>query len=129
MKSVLVTTAIFIALVLSSCAPSIVGEWQLSNFDMGMEIPEEQKEMFDKMIEEMKENSTIVFKADGTFTSKQSVMGEVTEETGTYKLDGDKLSTTADGKTEELNVELSKSSLVINVVDRGQKMSMTFERK
>lgn len=109
--------------------PSIVGTWQLSDFDMGMEIPEEQKEMFDKMMEEMKANSAMTFKADGTFMSKQSVMGDIKEESGTYKLDGNKLTTTSDGKTETLDVEISDKTMKIQLEDRGQTLTMTFSKK
>ena len=109
--------------------PSIAGEWQLSDFDMGMEIPEEQKAMFDEMMEEMKANTTMTFNADGTFSSKQSAMGEVTEESGTYKLDGNKLTTTSNGKTESLDVELKDNTMTIKVEDRGQTMTMTFTKK
>ena len=42
-----------------------MGEWELVDLDMGMEIPEEQKEMFESAIEEMKEKTVYTFTDDG----------------------------------------------------------------
>ena len=113
-----------------NAGPTLIGEWQLSDMDMGMEIPEESKPMFDALVEEMKANSTMTFKEDGTYISRQAAMGEVTNEKGKYKLDGNKIETTSEnGKTEKLDIDLGKDSFTISVMNRGQKMTMTYTRK
>jgi len=129
MKAALATTVIFIALVLSSCAPSIVGEWQLSDVDIGMEVPADQQEMFDAMLQEMKDNTTYTFTDDGKITMKMSAMGLETVQDGTYTFKKDVLTVTMDGETSDLDVDLTKDSLKFNESDGDVTMSMTFERK
>lgn len=109
--------------------PSIVGTWGLSDMDMGMEIPEEQQEMFDAMMEEMKANTTYVFTEDGKITMNTFAMGESMTQEGTYELDGNTLKTTVDGQSTEQEVKITDKTMSFSIEERGTTMSMTFTRK
>lgn len=107
---------------------SIVGTWKLTDADMGMEIPEEQQEMYDAMMKQLKDNTSYTFNEDGTMISNTFV-GEPLEQKGTYKLDGDKLSVDMEGRTDSIKIDLSEETLVMYIEDGGRTMTMTFARK
>ncbi|MDB2657135.1 lipocalin family protein [Crocinitomicaceae bacterium] len=109
--------------------PSIVGDWKLTDLDMGMEIPEEQKAMFEGIIQEMKDNTLYSFTADGKIIMNTFVMNEKMTQEGTYSLDGEKLTVTMDGQAKEQNIKLTENSLTFSEEDRGTTMTMTFNRK
>lgn len=103
-------------------------------------MPEEAKkekmamEMVDKMTDGM--NVSIELKADGsaTMSFKMDMMGQKKDdtETGTWKLDGTKLSMTTkekDGKEETKTADYANGSFTIEHEDGGQKMKMTFKKK
>jgi flagellar hook assembly protein FlgD len=108
---------------------SIVGTWQMSDLDMGMEIPEGQEELFKTMKEELIKSSSMVFNEDGTMNAKASVDGQASDISGTYTLEGDQLKTVADGKEDTQTVsELTETTLVLKMVDEGTTMTMTYSR-
>ncbi len=121
-----------LALVLSACSggSEIVGEWKLTNFDIGIEIAEEQREMFDAMEKEMIENSTLTFGSDGSYEQyNKDENGPVTV-TGTYKLEGEKLTIWSDGGVDEMNCEITdKGELITSYEDEGSVYKMTYKRK
>lgn len=91
-------------------------------------------EMVDKMTDGM--NVSIELKADGsaTMSFKMDMMGQKKDdtETGTWKLDGTKLSMTTkekDGKEETKTADYANGSFTIEHEDGGQKMKMTFKKK
>lgn len=103
-------------------------------------MPEEAKkekmamEMVDKMADGM--NVSIELKADGTATMsiKTEMMGQKKDdtETGTWKLDGNKLTMTTkekDGKEETKTADYANGSFTVEHEDGGQKMKMTFKKK
>ena len=111
--------------------PTIVGDWGLSDFDMGMEIPAGQEEMFDNMKKEMVANSTMSYKADGTFTQTDKMGGEVKNQTGTYTIDGNVMTTTSsDGAETKVNIaSLTDTEVSFTMEERGSTMTMTYARK
>ena len=112
----------------------LVGNWRLFDFDIGMEIPEGQEEMFNEMRKEMIANSTISFKADGTYSQNDLVSGEIRTHRGTYSIEEDELTTITtergvDGvKSVSKISKLSKTEVTFSLEDRGSTMTMTFTR-
>lgn len=108
--------------------PSIVGTWDLVDVDMGMEIPEDQQDMYDAMVDQLKEHTSYTFNEDGTMISN-SFVGEPVEQKGTYKLEGDKLNVDMEGQSDTIKVDLSEEALVMHIDAGGNSMKMTFTRK
>lgn len=107
---------------------TIVGDWKMSDFDMGMEVPKGQEAMFDKMRKDMIDNSKLSFKADGTYTQTDK-MEVVRTQNGTYSVDGSTLKTTINGKSDEMNIaSLTEDKLVLTMEERGSTMTMTYSR-
>lgn len=111
-------------------ASDIVGDWKLSDVDFEMEIPAEQQEMFDAMIKSMVENTTMTFNENGTFVNNSKVMGQEKTETGTYVLNGNKLtSTNADGKQDTVDVtELNSDKLEVSILEDGKRITLVFTK-
>lgn len=110
----------------------ITGTWTFESLDMGADLPEDQKQMVDAMVESM-QGSTITFDKEGKYvqTGKSSEGEEETKE-GTFKLNDDKTQLTivkADG-SEDISeiVELSANKLVISQEANGMKSTMSFTR-
>lgn len=104
--------------------PSIVGTWQCSAMDLGMEMPEEQQAMMDEMIAK----TSYTFDKDGNM-SMTSGMSDIPVK-GTYEYADGKVTATMNGKTDAIDVaELTESKLVLSMKDRGSEIKMTFERK
>lgn len=83
-------------------------------------------QMFDSM------NISIDLKADGTAAYSAKMMGQDESATGTWKLDGTKLSmTTKDkaGKEETKTGDYANGVLTLEEDMGGKKMKMTFKRK
>ncbi len=106
-----------------------MGEWELVDLDMGMEIPEEQKEMFESAIEEMKEKTVYTFTDDGKITMRTSVMGEAMSQEGTYSVKGNILTVIFEGESSDQEIDLTDETLSFQESANGVTMSMTFERK
>lgn len=149
MKKIMWTFAICASISLTSCSnsiedaaagleelaedvksePTVVGFWELSDFDMGVDIPEEQQEMFDNMLKEMIENSNLSIKDDGTYAQNDFLNGEMVSQSGTYVVDGDKM--IMKSNDEEASVVISKlteTELAFQVDDNGSTMTMTYKR-
>ena len=111
--------------------PTIVGDWGLSDFDMGMEIPPAQAEMFDAMKKEMIANGTMSYKEDGTYIQNDMMNGQIVKKTGTYSVDGMKLTTTSeDGTSATIEMtSLTDTEMAFAIEDRGNTMTMTYARK
>lgn len=108
-----------------STPTSIVGTWKLASVDLGMQAPKGHEKEFENMIKEMIEKTSYSFLEDGTL-NLSSVIGQ---ETGTYKLEGENLTTVLKNKTETVKAQLpSANELVITVVDNGETMTMTFKK-
>lgn len=108
---------------------SIVGTWQMTNMDPGMDqsqLGEEEKAQMKAMIEEIAANTTYTFSEDGT-TTLTSPDGE---EKGTYSIEGDQLTAVEEnGKTEVMTItELTANSLVLSMEIDGNKGSLSFKR-
>jgi hypothetical protein len=82
-------------------------------------------EMFDKM------DITLDLKADGSATMTSKGMGADSTETGTWKLEGDKLTMTKKegGKEESQTGTYANGTLTMEMAEDGQKMKMVFKRK
>lgn len=140
--------ALFTALTLSiaACgggAASAAGVYEIDKAALKAAItasmPAEAKdkmpaEMLDGMVNGM--NISIELKADGTATmsSKMDVMGQKKEDvaTGTWKLDGNKLTMTTedkDGKKETKTVDYQAGSFSVEADEGPMKMKMTFKKK
>lgn len=104
---------------------SIVGVWKMTDMDMGMEIPKGKEKEFEDMMKEMAAKTAYTFKDDGTIDIKSPAANS----NGTYTYADGKLTTVVMGKTETIAVPtLTEDQMVIEVEDRGTKMSMTFKR-
>ena len=114
----------------SSDDGDLIGTWKLSDVKLDMVIPEEQKEMFDGMMNAMKESTSMTFNSDGTFDSKSKVMGQEKNESGEWSLDGMTLvSTNNEGRNDTVTLtELSSSTFTIEVGEGDKKMTMTFSK-
>lgn len=104
--------------------------------NMPAEAQKEPKamEMVDGMVKDM--HVSIELKTDNTASmhSKMTMMGQTQEsnETGTWKLDGTKLTmVTKDkaGKEETKTADYANGSFTVEEEQNGQKMKMTFKRK
>lgn len=140
----LINAFLFSALtvVLVACGGSakdnLVGKWQVSDIDMSamMEsVPEEQKAFMESMLpmmEEAMKSMTMEFSADGKVITKSSMMGQETEEEGTWTLsdDGKTLSFDNEGKEQTMEItELTANKMVVNIKEDETTFSMTFEKK
>lgn len=107
---------------------SIVGNWKMSDIDLGIEIPKGQEATFDKMRKDMIANTKMTYNADGTFTQTDK-MEVVRTIKGTYVVDGNSLKTTVDGEESTMNIaSLEANKLVLTMEDRGSTMTMTYSR-
>lgn len=155
MKKSIYTFGLFLAIGLTSCSgsiedaasgleelaedmkeeatsePTMVGDWKLSDFDLGQEIPAEQAEMFEAMKQEMIANSTMSYKADGTYSQSDMMQGQATTKTGTYSVEGDQLTTTSeDGITTTVKIaSLTETEASFSMEERGNTMTMTYTRQ
>ena len=111
--------------------PTIVGDWKLADFDMGLEIPEEQKELFNEMKNEMLTHSTISYKTDGSYSNTDMIDGEVKTQTGTYSVDGNQLTTVSnEGIATTVNiVSITAKKVSYSLLEGGTTMTVTYARK
>lgn len=98
----------------------IVGTWQMTEF-YDSEADEEEKAINDALAAASK----ATFNADGT--GNYYMLGETTK--FTYKLNGDKLTTTdEDGEAETWTVKVSSSKLVMEAKEDGETVRMSFKK-
>ena len=103
---------------------SIVGVWKLSDVDLGMTAPKGQEKTFEDLKKDMIAKTVYTFTADAI--TMESPMGK---SAGTYKLEGDKLTTVINNKTDAVTVQsLSANELILVIEERGTKMVMTFKK-
>lgn len=110
---------------------SIVGEWQMTGMDMGMELTPEQEADMAAMVEKMAAETKWNFNADGTML----MISPEGEEAGTYEVvEGDmgkELKATAATNGEEQTMmitELTANALVLTMNIEGTVGTMTFSR-
>lgn len=115
------TSYLFISLLIiafiSSCTKSpsdmIVGEWKISEIKTSEEIPDEQKEVYKQIMEDMKSSTKIEFKSDGTY--QQTISEETT--TGKWSFTENEntlVMINENGKTEPAKIiELTENKLVL----------------
>ena len=127
-----------------NAASSVPGTYELDKAklkeSMMAMIPAEQKAAMDKMPAEQKKqaeqgmemalnaaNVTLDLKADGTMTAN-TMSGP---ETGTWKLDGDKITFTSkkNGKDESHTGTYANGTITAEMEEEGKKMQMTFHKK
>lgn len=141
----LAVTLFFVAGCGGASAGSAAGTYELDKAAMKeamlAAVPAEQKANKEAMamIESMASSmeGTVELKADGTATMrmKMEMMGKTMDdsETGTWKLDGNKLSITtkdkASGKDETHTVDYANGSFAIEQAEGPTKMKLTFRRK
>lgn len=108
----------------------IVGTWKLSDVSFGAAVPEGQEEVFQKMVNEMKESTRMTFNNDGTYENKTSMMGMEKIEKGKYRLEGNTLtSISEDGREDVVElVELSSNKFIISTEEEGNKITLTFAK-
>ncbi len=133
-----------LALILASCSgdddgdngatADLTGSWTLTSytFDEAVDVNLDGTPSTDFFAELPCYMSSATFVADGTFTSATSeidididiVSGTVTVDcapavslTGTWELNGDQLTTTAEGETDTETVELTATTLTFDIVD------------
>ena len=123
------TLAVLLVLVSCKSSSSIVGEWKLHEMDLGMEIPQEQQEMFEAMLQEMKDNTLYIFEKDGTIKMQTFVMGERTEQKGTYEVKDNMIITHMEDLDDTTQFTITDSLLIFELEERGTTMSMTFKKK
>jgi len=120
--SYLLISLLFISF-LYSCTPSpsemIVGKWKITDIKTSEEIPEDQKEMYDQIMKDLKSSTALEFKNDGTFDKT------ISEEVGSGKWsiseDVKTLTMTDEnGKNEPATIlELTENSLItVNELDK-----------
>lgn len=130
-----------LALALVACKggkDNLVGTWGVDSVDMSemlAGLSEEERAMYESfmpMMEEAFKTMEMTFNADGTMTTKANMMGQESNDEGTWKLsdDGKTLTTTTGGKSEDIAVEtLTASELVLAMDADGMKMKMNMKKK
>ena len=109
---------------------TIVGAWKMSDVDLGMEIPKGREKMFAELKENMVANSSISFASDGTYSDVQAMGKDIIKSNGTYTADDEALTTVCKGTTSKMKIgELTESTLVLEIEERGSTMKMTYSRK
>jgi hypothetical protein len=109
--------------------PTIVGTWQQTDLDMGVETPADERAMFDKTKRETIDNTEYVFGKDGSLKLKTSMLGTIVKYEGAYLVDNGTFITTLDGGDISVNYTVSDSEFVTTQEYRGAIMKMTFKRK
>ncbi len=109
---------------------SIVGDWALTDFDPGGEVPAEELEMFEKTKQQMIEVTRYTFNEDGSMHVKTSMLGSTIEYDQTYRVEGDQLiSIEESGDEIPFTHTVSDDELVIKQDNGGTIMTMTFARQ
>ena len=117
---------------------TLLGTWQVTDVDMSSmleTVPEEQKAFMEAMLPMMQEamkSMTMEFSEDGKVITKSAVMGEQSEEEGTWSLSDDAktLTINGEGNSQEMQVtELTNAKMVVKIVEEDGEFSMTFEKK
>lgn len=130
-----------LALALVACKggkDNLVGTWGVDSVDMSemlAGLSEEERAMYESfmpMMEEAFKTMEMTFNADGTMTTKASMMGQESNDEGTWTLsdDGKTLTTTTGGKEENIAVEkLTSSELTLAMDADGMKMKLMMKKK
>jgi uncharacterized lipoprotein NlpE involved in copper resistance len=121
-----------------SAKDNLVGTWGVDSVDMSEMLEglsEEEKAMYESflpMMEEAFKSMEMTFNADGTMTTKAEMMGQASNDEGTWKLsdDGKTLTTKTGDKSEDITVEkLTSSELVLAMDADGMKMKLNMKKK
>jgi len=130
-----------LALTIVACKSgkdNLVGTWGVESVDMSEMLAglnEEEKAMYESflpMMEEAFKSMEMTFTKDGKMTTKAAMMGQESNDEGTWKLsdDGKKLTTTTNGKTEDITIEkLTASEMVLIMEADGMKIKMNMKKK
>lgn len=122
--------AVFIMISLASCTESreklILGKWKIEDFKSNQQIPEGMEQVYNQMMEQMKNNSSFEFKADKTVTS---TMSGITS-SGTWSMDKEgKVVTITDNNTKKPSdakiMELTKEKMVLEITEAENVMTLT----
>lgn len=108
---------------------TLVGTWQQTGLDMGVEVPADEQEMYEKTKKETIDNTEYVFNKDGSFKLKTWMLGTIINYEGTYSVDGEMLTTTLDGEDVLFNFTVSDSELVTTQEYGEETMKFTYKRK
>lgn len=104
---------------------SIVGVWKLSDVDLGMTPPKGKEKVLEDLKKEMIAKTIYTFGQDGVLNMESNIG----KSSGTYTLEGDKLTSVTNGKSSSTNVQsLTESELVLTMEERGTKMVMKFKK-
>ena len=133
MKKILnVLVAIASVVCFSSCSQTpqemLVGTWKIDQIETDQEIPDDQKEFYDKMMEDLKNNSSFTFNADGTMLTKV----EDQENKGEWKIseDGTTLTVKESGRETSSTIkELTSEKLTFTDEENGVKTSLTLVKQ
>ena len=124
--------SLFFLSILLSCTKSpsdlIIGKWKIADIKTSEEIPEDQKEMYKQIMDDMKASTKMEFKEDGTY--EQSIAEEINSGKWNISEDGKTLTLIDEkGKSEPATVlELAENILiVVNELDQT-KNTITWEK-
>ena len=131
-----------LALVMFACKGSgkdaLVGTWGVEDVDMSAMLEgmsDEEKAMYESflpMMQEAMKSMEMTFNADGTMTTKAEMMGQASNDEGTWTLSEDEktLTTETNGKKEDIKIEsLDGSKMVLAMDADGSVMKMTMKKK
>jgi hypothetical protein len=115
----------------------IIGTWGVESVDMSEMlngVPEEEKAMYEAflpMMDEAFKTMLLTFRADGTMSTKANMMGTESSDEGTWVLskDGKTLTTTSNGKTDNIVIEKLTKSVMLLVLDAdGMKVKLLMKK-
>ena len=114
----------------------VVGEWtvDLDHFKSVMKatpgVPQDDAEL-QKAVDQMKDGMVFTFKKDGTFTAsfKNPMTGKVDSESGTWKLDGEKLTITGKKGDKDETKTVAFDGDSIHMKDEKVGMDVKLKRK
>lgn len=107
---------------------TVVGVWQLADFEIDMEVPKGQEQALEDMKKKMIESTVYTFNDDSTMSYKNHL---VKETTGTYTYADGKLTITNDTTKKDETVmveELTANKLVLVSEQGGRKAKMIFSK-
>lgn len=143
MKNVLILALASLLAFLGSCGggADVAGSYQLDTSPIEAEMkkeleamPAEQKPMMEEMLPKLMEEFggwELNMKADNTWEMKMSIMGQADSKTGTWALEGEKLSLTAEGEDEvqEANYKGGVITMEFDDGPGGKPMKLIFNKK
>lgn len=104
----------------------ILGEWKIENIQLDEDIDNNLA-----LLKEFTDGLTFHFKPDGVLTGTVEFFGMSKELNGEYRLKGDELTLTVDGKSEPSKlVSISEKEMIIEALpDEDEEFRIVFKRK